>query len=99
MNMKKNRDASELAARIAAAARQPAGTNSAPAALVSPQSAAEVSVTSSLSPRRKREKADVPDTVPITLRPEQRAVEQVRDESIRTHARREKGGVSTTNHA
>jgi hypothetical protein len=69
MNMKKNRDASELAARIAAAARQPAGTRSAPEALVSPLSAAEAPITSSLSPRPKREKADAPDTVPITLRP------------------------------
>jgi cell pole-organizing protein PopZ len=63
--MKKNRDASELAARIAAAASQPAGTSSAPAASASPQP-----VTPSVSPQpNKKAKADVSDTVPITLRP------------------------------
>ena len=70
--MKKNRDSSELAARIAAAARQPAGTSSAPApVLVSSTSAANGSVAESTPTRSKAKKIKPkePDTVPITLRP------------------------------
>jgi hypothetical protein len=70
--MKKNRDSSELAARIAAAARQPAGTSSAPApVLVSSTPAAKESVAESAPTRSKlkKTKPKEPDTVPITLRP------------------------------
>lgn len=65
--MKKNRDSSELAARIAAAASQPAGRNSlSPPTLVSPEPAA----TQPVSPSKpKKAKRIEPDTVPITLRP------------------------------
>jgi hypothetical protein len=54
LGMKKNRDSSELAARIAAAASQPAGRSSAPAPARS---------------KAKKIKPSEPDTVPITLRP------------------------------
>lgn len=40
-SMKKNRDSSDLAARIAAAASQPAGRNSAPAPVLAPAPAAK----------------------------------------------------------
>ena len=72
--MKKNRDSSELAARIAAAASQPAGTKSAPAAaasapvLVSSTPAAKVPVAEPARSKRKKTKPEM-DTVPITLRP------------------------------
>jgi hypothetical protein len=70
--MKKNPDSSNLAARIAAAARQPAGTTSVPApALVSPKPATKDPVAESApaSPQPKKTKPKDPDTVPITLRP------------------------------
>jgi len=70
--MKKNRDSSELAARIAAAARQPAGMSSAPApVLVSSTPANEGAVAESTPTRSKAKKTKPkePDTVPITLRP------------------------------
>ena len=70
--MKKNRDSSDLAARIAAAARQPAGTSSAPVpALVSPAPATKEPVAESAPAHSKpnRAKPKEPDTVPITLRP------------------------------
>ncbi len=70
--MKKNRDSSELAARIAAAARQPAGTSSTPVpVLVSSIPAAKESVAESAPTRSKSKKTKPkePDTVPITLRP------------------------------
>lgn len=70
--MKKNRDSSELAARIAAAASQPAGTKSAPAAaapvLVSSTPAAKVPVAAPARSKPKKTKPEQ-DTVPITLRP------------------------------
>jgi hypothetical protein len=70
--MKKNRDSSELAARIAAAASQPAGTKSAPAAAVPTpvlvSSTAEAKVAVPARSKRKKTKPEQ-DTVPITLRP------------------------------
>jgi hypothetical protein len=70
--MKKNRDSSELAARIAAAASQPAGTKSTPAAapapvLVSPTREAKVPVAAPVPSKSKKTKPE--DTIPITLRP------------------------------
>jgi hypothetical protein len=70
--MKKNRDSSELAARIAAAASQPAGRSSLPApTLVSPQPAiaTPVPVTEAAPSKTKKIKRKEPDTIPITLRP------------------------------
>ena len=70
--MKKNRDSSELAARIAAAASQPAGRGSLPApTLISPQPAAiQPSPAPEAAPSKpKKAKRKEPDTVPITLRP------------------------------
>jgi hypothetical protein len=82
LSMKKNRDSSDLAARIAAAASQPAGRSSAPAPVLAPMPApALVSSTSAaktpaappvIAPARskaKKTKPSEPDTVPITLRP------------------------------
>ena len=74
--MKKNRDSSELAARIAAAASQPAGRSSAPApalapVLVSSTPATKEPVAAPVVTRSKAKKTKLsePDTVPITLRP------------------------------
>lgn len=70
--MKKNRDSSELAARIAAAANQPAGRGSLPApALVSTQpTAIQAPPVSEAAPSKpKKAKRKDPDTIPITLRP------------------------------
>ena len=70
--MKKNRESSDLAARIAAAANQPAGRSSLPApTLVSPQPVVKQAVPASEAAPSKRRKAkrEEPDTVPITLRP------------------------------
>jgi hypothetical protein len=78
--MKKNRDSSDLAARIAAAASQPAGRDSAPApapaavpapVLVSPAPVAKAPPAAPAPVRAKPKKAKAPelDTVPITLRP------------------------------
>lgn len=70
--MKKNRDSSELAARIAAAASQPAGASSAPApVLVASTPVAKVPVATPAPDRSKAKKTKPkePDTVPITLRP------------------------------
>jgi hypothetical protein len=80
LSMKKNRDSSDLAARIAAAASQPAGRGSAakpaPAAapapvLVSstPSAKAPPAAPAPARPKPKKVKASEPDTVPITLRP------------------------------
>ena len=72
--MKKNRDSSELSARLAAAARQPAGPKSAPVAavpapvLVSSTPEAKVSVAAPTRSKLKKAKPEQ-DTVPITLRP------------------------------
>jgi hypothetical protein len=66
--MKKNQGSSDLAARIAAAASQPAGRSSVPApTLVSPQPAAVQPVSAPSKP--KKAKRQELDTVPITLRP------------------------------
>lgn len=80
--MKKNRDSSELAARIAAAASQPAGRSAAPAhvpaaspVLVSStpaakaQAATPVGAPAPARSKAKKSKPSEPDTVPITLRP------------------------------
>jgi hypothetical protein len=70
--MKKNRDSSDLAARIAAAANKPAGASSAPVpVLVTPAPAANEPAAESVParPRAKKAKPKEPDTVPITLRP------------------------------
>lgn len=70
--MKKNRDSSELAARITAAAKQPAGTVTVPApVLVSPAQASRPEVSEPATPKRTRQKKAKPetDTMPITLRP------------------------------
>jgi hypothetical protein len=71
--MKKNRDSSELAARIAAAASQPAGAKSTPAAAPAPvlvSSTPETKVPVAAPARSKPKKAKPEqDTVPITLRP------------------------------
>jgi hypothetical protein len=78
--MKKNRDSSELAARIAAAASQPAGRTSAPEPVVAPASApvlvsstppakAPVAAPAPARSKAKKAKTSDPDTVPITLRP------------------------------
>lgn len=71
--MKKNRDASELAARIAAAARQPAGMSSVPAPpQAAPEPPAKPAATRPAAESGKPKKAKVkePQTVPITLRPD-----------------------------
>lgn len=70
--MKKNQGSSDLAARITAAANQPAGRSSLPApTLVSPQSAAiqPVHASEAAPSKPKKAKRKEPDTVPITLRP------------------------------
>lgn len=72
--MKKNLDSSDLAARIAAAARQPAGTKPKPApVLVSPsvneKPKAEETAPAPVGAKAKKAKPKEPDTVPITLRP------------------------------
>ena len=68
--MKKNRDSSELAARISAAASQPAGTGSVPApVLVSPAPVATTPAAALARSKAKKTKPAEPDTVPITLRP------------------------------
>lgn len=70
--MKKNQNSSDLAARIAAAANQPAGRGSLPApTLISPQQQASPSAPSpdAAPSKPKKAKRKEPDTVPITLRP------------------------------
>ena len=82
--MKKNRDSSELAARIAAAANQPAGRSSTPAPVLAPvpapvlvsstpaakaPAAAPVVAPAPARSKAKKTKPSEPDTVPITLRP------------------------------
>jgi len=71
--MKKNRDASELAARIAAAAKQPAGRSSVPTPpQTAPEPAAKPAMTRAAAEPAKPRKAKMkePQTVPITLRPD-----------------------------
>lgn len=71
--MKKNREASDLAARLAAAAKQPAGMSAVP---TPPQAVAEPpakpAATKVVAEAAKPKKAKVkePQTVPITLRPD-----------------------------
>ena len=70
--MKKNRDSSALAARIAAAANQPAGrgSSSAPTLISSQPAAIKVAPAREAAPSKpKKAKRKEPDTVPITLRP------------------------------
>jgi hypothetical protein len=93
--MKKNSNSSDLAARITAAARQPAGTKPVPVpapVLVSPAPDENLPVAEAASaPMRtkgKKTKPKEPDTVPITLRPASallnkyvlRAAERTREE-------------------
>jgi hypothetical protein len=72
-SMKKNRDASELAARIAAAAKQPAGMKAVP---ITPQIAPEPPakppvIRATAEPAKpKTTKVKEPQTIPITLRPD-----------------------------
>jgi hypothetical protein len=71
--MKKNREASELAARLAAAARQPAGATSVPTRpQTAPQSPAEPTIArvAAEPARPKKTRVKEPQTVPITLRPD-----------------------------
>jgi hypothetical protein len=97
--MKKNRDSSELAARIAAAARQPAGTGSVLApVLVSPAPAVKPPVDEPPAPKRTKQKKAKPevDTVPITLRPNSALLSKfVLKASERT---REEGRVVSAQH-
>jgi hypothetical protein len=70
--MKKNRDASELAARITAAARQPAGMSSVPTppqAVPEPPARPAQTRVSAEIPKTKTANPKEPQTVPITLRP------------------------------
>lgn len=82
LSMKKNRDSSDLAARIEKAASQPAGRNSAlepvlapvlaPTLVSSTPAAKAPAATPTVAPARpkaKMTKPSEPDTVPITLRP------------------------------
>jgi hypothetical protein len=71
--MKKNPNSSDLAAKLAAAASQPAGATTVPApVLVSPAPAAKARVSEpaqAVPAKPKKAKPKEPDTVPITLRP------------------------------
>jgi len=72
--MKKNSHSSDLAAKLAAAASQPAGAATIPTPVLVSQSQAAKAPVSELPPeptrpKQKRIKPKEPDTVPITLRP------------------------------
>jgi hypothetical protein len=73
--MKKNRDSSELAAKLAAAAKQPAGASTVPQpVLVSQAPETKPTVIEHIqvptgAKQKKAKPKDVADTVPITLRP------------------------------
>jgi hypothetical protein len=70
--MKKNPNSSDLAARLSAAAKQPAGIRSVPApvpAATAPTVTAPVSVSPLVPVKPKKVKAK-PQTIPITLRPD-----------------------------
>jgi hypothetical protein len=73
--MKKSRDASDLAARIAAAASKPAGASFIPSPIAAPASAALPSASKAAPPTKpSKAKGTKPkekelETVPITLRP------------------------------
>ena len=71
--MKKSTNASDLAARIAAAARQPAGTSSIPTPPQVSAEPAEKPVVAKAPPesaKPKKTKPKEPQTIPITLRPD-----------------------------
>jgi hypothetical protein len=71
--MKKNREASELAARLAAAARQPAGASSVPTPpQTEPEPSAKPTIVRAAAAPTKSTKTKVkePQTIPITLRPD-----------------------------
>jgi hypothetical protein len=70
--MKKSTNASDLAARIAAAARQPAGTSSVPATQQASLESSEepVAAATPKSVKSKKTKLKELPTVPITLRPD-----------------------------
>jgi hypothetical protein len=71
--MKKNSNASDLAARLSAAAKQPAGMSSVPAHIqTAPEPQAKPAVAGSVAAPAKAKKTKVkePQTVPITLRPD-----------------------------
>ncbi len=90
--MKKHRDADALAARISAAASQPAGALSSPQ-LSEPQSHI---VPAKTDRQRSRAKQNDPDTVPITLRPSSSLLNKyVLKASERT---REEGRVISAQH-
>jgi hypothetical protein len=72
--MKKNLHSSDLAARIEAAAKQPAGARKLPpAVLVSPaeeeKPPTDDQASAPTAAKQKKAKAKEPDSVPITLRP------------------------------
>ena len=70
--MKKSRDASDLAARIAAAASKPAGASSTEPSTVTPfapTTPASEAPPSAKPSKAKATKPKPPETVPITLRP------------------------------
>ena len=71
--MKKTPNASDLAARLLAAAKQPAGMSSVPAPAVAdpePPSKAPVAASATAPSKPKKPKTKEPQTVPITLRPD-----------------------------
>lgn len=72
--MKKNPNASDLAARLSAAAKQPAGMSSVPAPIqADPEPQAKPAVAGVTAPpakSKKTTKVKEPQTVPITLRPD-----------------------------
>jgi hypothetical protein len=77
--MKKNSNASELAARIAAAARQPAGMTSVPtppqatqepSPKPTPTKAVETTAKTSTVVKKAKQKPQAQQTIPITLRPD-----------------------------
>jgi hypothetical protein len=73
--MKKSRDASDLAARIAAAASKPAGASFIPSAIAAPGPDVTSPASKAAPPTRPakakaaKPKEKEPETVPITLRP------------------------------
>jgi len=73
--MKKNPNASDLAARLSAAAQQPAGMSAVPASTITvreqpAKAAAGDTTVEPLKAKKTKVKAKEPQTVPITLRPD-----------------------------
>jgi hypothetical protein len=72
-SMKKNRDSSELAARIAAAASQPAGASARPTPVLAsshpPVAVMPAAPPTPARPKSKKARLNEQDTVAITLRP------------------------------